>query len=241
MSKFLDLRKKIDLIFYLFFFLNLFGNSLYVLTCMFVHRVLKSFRCNFRNKHCMRVTNRKSMKVNFATLCIGEKTILQIKNLLPVFLFPAETLRFGSSLAGYQWVSWCGRRVGDCLGARGQLELGLYHWALLPPSPHRWFEFDWQVLSASQPAASQPSQMAEPKYDFLRQRFKARRLAPATISLFVPAVFKQELPLCNAGSAPAAPCAAPVGKWDGLWLFVPLLPPSSRPQREEFSVLLDSV
>lgn len=167
----------------------------------------------------MWVTNRKSMKVNFATLCIGEKTILQIKNLLPVFLFPAETLWFGSSLAGYQWVSWCGRRVGDCLGAGGQLELGLYHWALLPPSPHRWFEFVWQVLSASQPAASQPLQIAEPKYDFLRQRFKARRLAPATISLFVPAVFKQELPLCNAGSAPEAPCAAPVGTQDGLWVF----------------------
>lgn len=72
----------------------------------------------------MWVTNRKSMKVNFATLCIGEKTILQIKNLLPVFLFPAETLWFGSSLAGYQWVSWCGRRVGDCLGARGAAGAG---------------------------------------------------------------------------------------------------------------------
>lgn len=53
----------------------------------------------------MWVTNRKSMKLDFATLCIEEKTILQIKKLLPLFPFPAESLWFGASLGGYQSVS----------------------------------------------------------------------------------------------------------------------------------------
>lgn len=91
MSKFLDLRKN-------GFFFYLFGNSLYVLICMFMPSVLKSFRCNFRNKRCKWVTNRKSMKLDFATLRIEEKTILQIKNLLTLFLFPDESLWLGVSM-----------------------------------------------------------------------------------------------------------------------------------------------
>lgn len=72
----------------------------------------------------MWVTNHKSMKLDFATLCVEEKATLKIKNLLPLFLFPAESLQFGASLAGYQWVSGCGRRVGASMDAGGQLGLG---------------------------------------------------------------------------------------------------------------------
>lgn len=73
----------------------------------------------------MSVTNRKSMKLDFTTLCIEEKTILKIKNFLSLFFFPSQSLWFGTSLAGYQWVSWCGKKVGATMCAGGQLELGL--------------------------------------------------------------------------------------------------------------------
>jgi len=100
MSKFLDLRKNSG-----FFFFYLFGNSLYVLTCMFMHRVLKSFRCNFRNKHCMWVTNCKSTKLDFATLCVEEKTVLQIKNLCHFLFSQLRAHDLQPPLLGYQQVS----------------------------------------------------------------------------------------------------------------------------------------
>lgn len=142
---------------------------------------------------------------------------------------------------GYQRVFWCRRRVGDYADARGQLELGVNHRASLPPSPHRWPEFNWLVLPASHPAASQPLQISQPTQDFLRQCFKVRRLASTSVSLLVSSVFKQELPSCHAWRAGVGLCATPLGKWGGLWLFLPLLVPSWRLQCKEFGVLLDSV
>lgn len=59
----------------------------------------------------MWITNCKSMKLDFETLCIEEKTILQIKSLLPLFPFPAESLWLGVSFTGYWWVSRHGRRA----------------------------------------------------------------------------------------------------------------------------------
>lgn len=55
------------------------------------------------------------------------------------------------------------------MDARGQLELGVNPRATLSPGPHRWFEFNWQVLPASHPTASQPSQISQPTQDFLRR------------------------------------------------------------------------
>lgn len=123
--------EKMDIFFYLF------GNSLCVLIHMFMHSVLKSFWCNFRNKQCNWVTNHKSMKPDFATLRIKEKTILQIKNLLTFFLFPDESLWLEVSMTGYQWVFWCGRRalqLRECLGHLA-LGLGLHCWTSFPSTP----------------------------------------------------------------------------------------------------------
>lgn len=123
--------EKMDIFFYLF------GNSLCVLIHMFMHSVLKSFRCNFRNKQCNWVTNHKSMKPDFATLRIKEKTILQIKNLLTFFLFPDESLWLEVSMTGYQWVFWCGRRALQLRGCLGHLALGLglHCWTSFPSTP----------------------------------------------------------------------------------------------------------
>lgn len=206
----------------IFFFFYLFGNGLYVLIFMFMHSVLKSFRCNFRNKHCNWVTNRKSMKLDFAMLRIEEKTILQIKNLPTLFLFPDASLWFGVSMNGHQWVPLCGRGAGDCVGAWGSWRWVWGSAAELCSHPIlQMVWFDWQVLSASQMVAPHPVHLTDPKYDVLRQRFKERR--PGQLLPQFPCLFL----LCSSGSrscavregAHMALSIVPVGKWEELYFF----------------------
>lgn len=213
MSKFLDLRKNG----FFFFFFNLFGNSLYVLIHMFMHSVLKCFRCNFRNKPCNWVTNRKSMKLDFAILRIEEKTILHIKNLLTLFISPDESLWHGVSM---NWVPvrvlmWKESSPAVwVLGAPGT-GFGAALLDFIPIHSHRWFD-DWQVLSVSQMLAPHTLHLTDPKYDGSRQCFKVRRpgwLLPQSSCLFL---------LCSSGSQSCVHVAlwiVPAGKWDELYFF----------------------
>lgn len=212
MSKFLDLRKNG------FFFFLPFGNSLYVLVHMFMHSVLKSFRCSFRNNHCNWVTNRKSMKLNFAMLRIEENTILQIKNFLTLFLFPDESLWLGVSMTCTNGSLDVGGELSSYVGA-----WGTWHWGwgcTTGLCSHPLPQVVWWLAAVTcfSDGGSLSCTPDWPQIWCFKAVFQGEeaRPAPATIPLFVSAVFKWKTQLYNVGrySCSSLYCSSGNMRWD---------------------------